>query len=390
MEYSLDAPFDLEDDSLFAGHNLSVSPPASYAHLDERRTPISGPSTPQNFRFSYGNIKPEAANSVNELQYAQIPRALGTLDTAFKFQAESMLPTPTESVDPRGISQYPELPAAQGYGLVQHITHTAAQLPPWPWYGGMPTYMYEKPEVCVQGVPSYDPTYMNTSMPKRQMHSNGVLGAAAALQLVQQPVLPMQPSELMEPKSRRARQARRVKESSGPRMAMYGEKPVPVVAKGIHKCPHETCQNKRPFKRQEHLKRHIRTQHSRIRIACRFCSRDTFNRDDNFRSHIQLHTKKEGTGRTKYHPEAEAYLELLMAKTKQRKKKAGRRKAESSPTMAQQPPLQLANIPFEQAGTPTLQQTTAAVPEIDAQFTNSEISLFKAVTSLSSYKTPLV
>jgi hypothetical protein len=34
---------------------------------------------------------------------------------------------------------------------------------------------------------------------------------------------------------------------------------VVVFAKGLHRCPHESCIEKNPFKRQEHLKRHLNT-----------------------------------------------------------------------------------------------------------------------------------
>ncbi|KAI1135830.1 hypothetical protein F5Y05DRAFT_415828 [Hypoxylon sp. FL0543] len=93
------------------------------------------------------------------------------------------------------------------------------------------------------------------------------------------------------------------------------------IAAATFKCNYPNCQ-KGPFKRQEHLKRHKNTKHAENPVAiitiCPFCDK-RFNRKDNYRQHLKLHTDKHRqTRRTDYHPEAEALLEEEKAKTKQR------------------------------------------------------------------------
>ncbi|KAI0834249.1 hypothetical protein F5Y06DRAFT_289906 [Hypoxylon sp. FL0890] len=101
------------------------------------------------------------------------------------------------------------------------------------------------------------------------------------------------------------------------------------IAAATFKCNYPDCQ-KGPFKRQEHLKRHKTTKHAENPVAiitpCPFCDR-RFNRKDNYRQHLKLHTEKHRpTRRTDYHPEAKALLDEEINKTKQRsqlKKKSG-------------------------------------------------------------------
>ncbi|TRX97317.1 hypothetical protein FHL15_001595 [Xylaria flabelliformis] len=104
----------------------------------------------------------------------------------------------------------------------------------------------------------------------------------------------------------------------------YG-KAVTVIGAGLHKCVLPGCEMKRGFKRQEHLKRHIDTWN------CRFCTSHDFNRFDNFRQHIGLHTRINGTGRTRFNALAQPFLFLLEASIKPRnnKKKAQRTQATS-------------------------------------------------------------
>ncbi|KAI8958873.1 hypothetical protein F5Y11DRAFT_26080 [Daldinia sp. FL1419] len=100
------------------------------------------------------------------------------------------------------------------------------------------------------------------------------------------------------------------------------------IAAATFKCNYPNCP-KGPFKRQEHLKRHKNTKHAEniedIITPCPFCDKP-FNRKDNYRQHLRLHTlKNRPTRRTDYFPEAQALLDEEMNKTKQRsqlKKKA--------------------------------------------------------------------
>ncbi|OTA57915.1 hypothetical protein K449DRAFT_398134 [Hypoxylon sp. EC38] len=93
------------------------------------------------------------------------------------------------------------------------------------------------------------------------------------------------------------------------------------IAAATFKCNYPNCQ-KGPFKRQEHLKRHKNTKHAENPVAiittCPFCDKP-FNRKDNYRQHLKLHTQKHRpTRRTDYHPEAQALLDEENNKTKQR------------------------------------------------------------------------
>ncbi|KAI3338347.1 hypothetical protein F4824DRAFT_509217 [Ustulina deusta] len=106
--------------------------------------------------------------------------------------------------------------------------------------------------------------------------------------------------------------------------------PAVLCTTGTHKCPHPDCAQKPPFKRQEHLKRHTKTVHGDqdlVIVICQFCM-GRFNRDDNYRTHLRLHTIP--GGRTKYFPEAQAVYDDVMRNTKQRRQsqKAAERAAE--------------------------------------------------------------
>ncbi|KAI1480814.1 hypothetical protein F4774DRAFT_418027 [Daldinia eschscholtzii] len=93
------------------------------------------------------------------------------------------------------------------------------------------------------------------------------------------------------------------------------------IAAATFKCDYPNC-TKGPFKRQEHLKRHKDTKHAEnmelILTSCPFCDKP-FNRKDNYRQHLKLHTlKNRTTRRTDYFPEAQALLDEEVNKTKQR------------------------------------------------------------------------
>lgn len=58
-------------------------------------------------------------------------------------------------------------------------------------------------------------------------------------------------------------------------------------------CPYEFC--RRPFKRLEHLKRHVRTHTQERPFPCERCPR-TFSRQDNLAMHIKTHEKMDRDG----------------------------------------------------------------------------------------------
>ncbi|CAG8961158.1 hypothetical protein HYFRA_00002701 [Hymenoscyphus fraxineus] len=95
----------------------------------------------------------------------------------------------------------------------------------------------------------------------------------------------------------------------------------------IQKCPQFLCvwiqngqQCGKKFQRKEHLRRHERTHNKKDIFPCPFCPNDRFNRSDNLKQHILIHTKpKSKASRTAYVPEAAAYLRDLESKSKTRK-----------------------------------------------------------------------
>ncbi|EFX06411.1 hypothetical protein CMQ_6732 [Grosmannia clavigera kw1407] len=94
------------------------------------------------------------------------------------------------------------------------------------------------------------------------------------------------------------------------------------VASGAFKCIVSGCPS-RPFKRSEHLKRHVTTHHeNKDTFPCEFCGR-SFNRKDNWRSHLKLHTISRGkNARTDYFAKAvQVYNEEMRKVSKCRPRK---------------------------------------------------------------------
>lgn len=97
---------------------------------------------------------------------------------------------------------------------------------------------------------------------------------------------------------------------------------VSKVASGAFKCMVPGCPS-RPFKRSEHLKRHVTTHHeNKDLFPCEFCGRH-FNRKDNWRSHLKLHTISRGkNARTDYFPRAlDVYNDEMRKISKSRPRK---------------------------------------------------------------------
>ncbi|KAK7937588.1 uncharacterized protein PG986_014456 [Apiospora aurea] len=81
--------------------------------------------------------------------------------------------------------------------------------------------------------------------------------------------------------------------------------PVSKFPKAMHVCDFPGCEKQTGFKRREHLRRHQNTKHGlRVEVTCEFC-RKTFNRQDNWRQHLRLHTEpNRPMTRTHYHEKA--------------------------------------------------------------------------------------
>ncbi|KAK6073718.1 C2H2 finger domain-containing protein [Seiridium cupressi] len=93
------------------------------------------------------------------------------------------------------------------------------------------------------------------------------------------------------------------------------------IKPGTHKCQMPECVGKKGYKRSEHLKRHMESVHNpdANTVQCEYCGHN-FNRKDNWKQHLLLHTKsaRSATARTNYFPEAVAKYEEEMLKTKRR------------------------------------------------------------------------
>ncbi|KAH8678211.1 hypothetical protein BX600DRAFT_507176 [Xylariales sp. PMI_506] len=94
------------------------------------------------------------------------------------------------------------------------------------------------------------------------------------------------------------------------------------VASGAFRCDYPECAGRRAYKRSEHLKRHKNSCHSQNpsenNMTCQFCGH-VFNRKDNWRQHMKLHTMdSRPIARTQFFPEAQAVYEAEMKRTKHR------------------------------------------------------------------------
>ncbi|KAI2642326.1 hypothetical protein GGS21DRAFT_546518 [Xylaria nigripes] len=238
------------------------------------------------------------------------------------FECVPMMPTPSasrnnsiQSTHPRSLGHHP---------FDDHMITTPLEFPPppytlenpaydvapsWSWPGESPVNFFDvhnSPGMStpLQEMSIRDPHYPSQYFPaqeRRRLYVDGVQQKTTALH--------------------QAQQGYRVSKRNRPqKTTVIGKKSVVIFAKGSHRCPHEICVDKKPFKRQEHLKRHLNTVHGNqeeINTKCVFCKK-VFNRKDNWRSHLALHAKQPGSGRTDYHADAQALLDEEMRKTKQR------------------------------------------------------------------------
>ncbi|KAK3944504.1 hypothetical protein QBC46DRAFT_165754 [Diplogelasinospora grovesii] len=99
---------------------------------------------------------------------------------------------------------------------------------------------------------------------------------------------------------------------------------VPKILSGAFKCDFPGCTSK-PFKRMEHLKRHKDTSHNPKAYKCNWCDK-TFNRLDNRRQHLRLHsTKDRRTPRVLYKAGAVKELEEELKQIKTRSRPADKK-----------------------------------------------------------------
>ncbi|KAI0124785.1 hypothetical protein BJ170DRAFT_696358 [Xylariales sp. AK1849] len=97
---------------------------------------------------------------------------------------------------------------------------------------------------------------------------------------------------------------------------------IPTITTGQFKCTFPECAGRKAYKRSEHLKRHKNSFHQQNpdenNKTCDFCGH-VFNRRDNWRQHLKLHTMDaRPIARTQFYPEAKALYDAEMKRTKHR------------------------------------------------------------------------
>jgi zinc finger protein BrlA len=89
---------------------------------------------------------------------------------------------------------------------------------------------------------------------------------------------------------------------------------IKIQKEAKQQCDWQGCQSK--FQRKEHLRRHERTHLGNDIFPCLFCAKE-FNRCDNLKQHVRIHTQPEKkASRTKYYSEALAVYEGMNSKKK--------------------------------------------------------------------------
>ncbi|KAK3344347.1 hypothetical protein B0T25DRAFT_573295 [Lasiosphaeria hispida] len=81
-------------------------------------------------------------------------------------------------------------------------------------------------------------------------------------------------------------------------------------------CHYPGCDRK--YKKKEHLKRHVDSAHKEAKHECSFCGR-IFNRTDNRKQHLLLHSVDRKSGRVRFEEGAAEKLEAEMKQTKPRR-----------------------------------------------------------------------
>ncbi|KAI3327848.1 hypothetical protein HD806DRAFT_484163 [Xylariaceae sp. AK1471] len=363
LRVGFDEGFSFESQSLPCSSSGSFSSASTASSSQDPFTPTSGRSTPGlqpilmdhdnvvcGTSTSFGLTPPASAfsgyfpsetksDSHHYMSYESLsatPSRRASMQAgAMDFECAPMMPTPTASRNASIQSTNPQSLGHQHYA--DQMISPPLEFPPppysldnsaydvapsWTWPGDSPVNFFERHDspgtANLQDVSLRESHY---GLPQHfQLHEmrrlclDGVQQKTTALHRVQQ-------------------RYRTSKRSRIQKTTMIGEKSVVVFAKGLHRCQEAACVDRKPFKRQEHLKRHLTTVHGdqdEINTTCIFCSK-VFNRKDNWRSHLALHTKRQSSGRTNYFEGAQAVLDEEMRKTKQRKqpkKRAAQLKAE--------------------------------------------------------------
>ncbi|KAI1751159.1 hypothetical protein F4782DRAFT_547765 [Xylaria castorea] len=331
--------------------NIPPSYDSAMNNVQQPYTPVSGRSTPayysvpmeknytdcstlavfgltppeSTFGGYYPSLKEEPAHYMGFNQFSESPNRRDSDEIpGIGFRYQQPLSLSVETADPRQLGRYPFLDQAMPSSL---------ELPPIPYFIDNSPYdftsmgwpMDEPLQVlATQDSPLNEAPLPNIHVPPMPI-SSAYQGRRLHVDEVQQKSTALQ----------RVQQHRITKRGAAQPHFSYVK-----INSGLHMCKHPSCKDKKGFKRQEHLKRHENTVHYLIKgHDCPFCSSHNFNRDDNFRQHVTLHTIKGGTGRTLFCEGAQSFLDMLNARVKPRNvgnRKRNRRTKAASEALADQ------------------------------------------------------
>ncbi|RYC60974.1 hypothetical protein CHU98_g5226 [Xylaria longipes] len=336
MEFNTDLRAGFDDDfsecfSVGTQNVPSITTESTTSQIQQPYTPASGRSTPayysmpmershtddgtSNMYFgltppesAFGGYFSEAKTESTPYMFANFPESPSRRSSyengAIGFQQQQIS---VESTEPIPLAQYPPLnqtipPPMELPPMPSYFDNGTYEPTPWTWPVDGPIQLFGPSEPLINGALAQDNQIPLVPTPPthqpRHLCVNEVKQKSTALQKVQQ---------------------HRVKKRKGPQTVFAYGGNWSTIEQGRFACHWPSCSGKRGFKRQEHLKRHENTVHLLQKgCKCPFCSASAFNRDDNFRTHIMLHCKMGGTGRTRYDARAPAFLAMLIANVKPR------------------------------------------------------------------------
>ncbi|CAJ2512043.1 Uu.00g076680.m01.CDS01 [Anthostomella pinea] len=271
------------------------------------------------------DVKADFPNYMNCGGLSATPSRKSSMPTnVMDFDYTSIMPTtlasqsnPTQSTNPQALGHYPFADQMTSSPLVfptppyPYDSNTCDVSATWAWPGDSPVSFFDRRDSPALSSPVKDlglrernnmtPSFL-IRHGRRRLCVEEVQQKTSALQQVQQ-----------------HGQRVHVKRERGHNIGITG--PIVSVPRGNFYCQHPDCLagNHKPYKRQEHLKRHTHSQHTITpKTKCEFCVKE-FNRRDNYRQHLYLHTLQgRAITRTDYYPGAQAVYDAEMKRTKQR------------------------------------------------------------------------
>ncbi|KAK8130451.1 hypothetical protein PG999_002831 [Apiospora kogelbergensis] len=270
------------------------------------------------------DVKSEYAPSMNSENMLSTPmRKLQVHDQMLDFDFNHVLGTsmppsgnPYESTNPHALQHYPlhesmttatsppmELSPPMGPTPSYTFNQDYDEYPPWP-----PQMTNSHPLDCnYYGIP--EPSNMHIHIDTRANAPASVLRSNVKRKVY------------MDNAQRRGSSLQKVHGRHEAKKEISEEQiPVSKIPKAVHMCDFPGCEKQTAFKRREHLRRHQNTKHGLgVEVACEFCDK-RFNRRDNWRQHLRLHTEpNRPMTRTDYNENAVRKYEEERNNTKRRR-----------------------------------------------------------------------